>query len=184
MSKDTLYVMREGCTETGLFELIEYVQSFINTTNSTMIEIGSYAGESTEIFAKHFKKVISIDPFCNNYDDNDVTSTNFMELTDVYKVFCERISKYNNIVHIRKTSDDAIEELSNIKIALVYIDGLHTYNQVIKDIKNYKPLLDKNGFMAGHDYTPHWQGVLQGINETLGLPDQTFRDGSWIKLIE
>ena len=181
MSKDALYVMREGYTKVGLEELIEYVGSFINTKESTMIEIGSYAGESTELFAEHFKKVISIDPFYNNYDANDITSTSFMDLTDVYKVFSERISKYENIIHIRKTSDDAVEELSNAEVALVYIDGLHTYDQVLKDIKNYKPLLRREGFMCGHDYTPHWQGVLQAINESLGVPDQTFQDGSWVK---
>ena len=37
--------------------------------DETIVEIGSYVGDSTMIFAKRFFNVISIDPFVNGYDD-------------------------------------------------------------------------------------------------------------------
>jgi predicted O-methyltransferase YrrM len=181
-NKKTLYIMRDSRYQQGLKDLIKYVNSFSNTKEMTMIEIGSYAGESTEIFAQNFKQVIAIDPFQNDYDPNDITC-NYMDLTDVYYNFISVIENYENITHIRKTSDDAIEDLKNHKVDFIYIDGLHTYEQVKKDIANYKNLLKENGFISGHDYHEVWKGVVNAINESLGKPDNTFSDTSWIKKI-
>ena len=178
--KDKLYTMRDSHYTQGLVDLINYISKFSNTNDMTMIEIGSYAGESTELFSKHFKKVISIDPFIDNYDPNDITCQ-FMDLNRVYDVFSQRISVLDNVVHIRETSDDAIK-LLNDNVDFVYIDGLHTYDQIKKDITNYLPLI-KKGFIAGHDYHPVWKGIIDGVNELLGSPDETFCDTSWIKKV-
>ena len=170
--------MRNGIYEQGLLDLINYIG---DTKNKTMIEIGSYAGESTQIFAQYFGKVISIDPYINDYDLND-PACNHIDFNDVYQAFLKNISNYKNIFHIRQTSDEVITNL-DIKVDLVYIDGLHTYEQVIKDINNYKPIINKGGYIAGHDYHYNWQGVINAVNETIGKPDATFKDTSWIKKI-
>jgi len=181
--KDKLYIMRDSVYANGLKNLISYINEIRPTKDMTMIEIGSYAGESTEIFSEHFKNIIAIDPFINDYDKNDPTCK-YMELTKVYNTFIEIVNKYNNISHIRKTSDDAIYSLKNIQVDFVYIDGLHTYEQVKKDITNYFPLINRNGFIGGHDYHPVWQGVKDGIHELIGTPEKTFIDTSWIKQIK
>lgn len=182
MSKDKLYIMRSGYTKTGLEEMIRYIGNVIDIKESTIIEIGAYAGESTEIFATKFKEVITIDPYVNDYDKNDA-ACQYMDLVDVYKVFQSVTSKYPNIKHIKKTSDEAFEELQHIKVDVVYIDGLHTYEQVKKDILNYMPMIKSNGFLSGHDYSEHWGGVVQAISETIGNPEKVFEDTSWIKKI-
>jgi hypothetical protein len=179
--KNELYIMRNPHYTTGLLDLIQYINNYSSTYDMTMIEIGSYAGESTELFSKHFKKVISIDPFINDYDPNDITC-DYMDLDKVYNVFLQRISPLSNVIHIREISDNAVTLIKN-KIDFVYIDGLHTYNQVKKDILNYIPLINQ-GFIAGHDYHPVWQGIIDGVNELLGTPDATFCDTSWIKKIK
>jgi predicted O-methyltransferase YrrM len=181
--KDKIYVMRNIQYREGLEHLINYVNTFSDTKNMNMIEIGSYAGESTELFAKHFNNVIAIDPFFNDYDKNDITCE-YMDLTEVYNTFNSVISKYNNITHIRKTSDDAISQLKDIKVDLIYIDGMHTYDQVKLDIQNYLPIIKDSGFICGHDYHPVWQGVVNAIQEKLGTPDKLFQDTSWIKKID
>jgi hypothetical protein len=106
-----------------------------------------------------------------------------MKLEDVYHEFNERISKYDNIKHIRKTSDDAISDLNGYNFQFVYIDGLHTYEQLKKDIYNYKKLIEPSGFIGGHDYHSNWSGIIKGVDEVFGKPDLTFKDTSWIKKI-
>ena len=179
--KNKLYVMRDTQYTQGLIDLIEYVNKFSPTNEMRMIEIGSYAGESTELFSKYFKHVTSIDPFINDYDPNDITC-NYMDLDKVYNVFKNRISMLSNVSHIKKTSDDAIFDL-NEKIDFIYIDGMHTYDQIKKDITNYLPLLNSSGFISGHDYHPVWGGIVKGVEELLGIPDNVFSDTSWIKKI-
>jgi len=168
--------MRGGISTDGLLDMISYLG---DTSHMTMIEIGSYIGESTILFAEKFKNVISIDPFLNNYDENDKASY-IADFELVYNKFLENTSKYNNIINIRKTSCDAVDDIKE-KIDFVYIDGLHTYEQVKKDINNYRKLIKDGGTIGGHDYSNHWIVVMNAVNESLGMPDKLFIDGSWIK---
>jgi predicted O-methyltransferase YrrM len=180
---DELYVMRDEIYSKGLIDLINYLNTFGDTKKMRMIERGSYAGESTIIFAKYFKEVIAIDPYINDYDLNDITCYH-RDLGKVYETFLSNIETFNNIKLIKSTSDDAINELKNESFDFVYIDGIHTYEQVNKDIDNYLPLIKKNGFIGGHDYHPVWSGVMQSINEKVGEPNKTFQDTSWVIKID
>jgi hypothetical protein len=177
---DKLYVMRDEVYSIGLKNLIKHIQNFYDTKNMDMIEIGSYAGESTQIFANHFNNVIAIDPFINDYDPNDVTCS-FMKLENVYHEFKNVVNKFNNIEHIKKTSDEAFKDISSKSFHFVYIDGMHTYDQVKKDILNYLPLIKPNYFIGGHDYHENWIGVVNAVHEVIGKPDMIFEDTSWIK---
>ena len=55
--------------------------------------------------------------------------------------------------NIRKTSDDFFRE-NNDKFDIVFIDGLHTYEQVKKDILNSVNFLNENGIILVHDCMP------------------------------
>jgi predicted O-methyltransferase YrrM len=179
---DRLIQMRPEESEKGLLSMIEYINNITPTSNMSMIEIGSYAGESTKIFCKNFKDVISIDPYMEEYDMNDAACHN-MKLGKVYDVFIESTFDIKNLKHIRKTSDDAVINFRGRGVDLVYIDGIHTYEQVKKDIQNYLPHIKIGGFISGHDYHPHWSGVVKAVDEVLGKPDKVFEDYSWVKRI-
>lgn len=177
--KNELYIMRHDFI--GLQEIVDHINQFSNTKEMHMIEIGSYAGESTQFFSKNFKSVLSIDPHLNNYDPNDATC-HYLDFNEVYNIFYNRIKDINNIKHIRKISDEAINDIKEQKFDFIYIDGLHTYDQVKKDITNYKNVIKQNGFIGGHDYQPGWAGVVKAVDDILGKPDKTFQDSSWIKI--
>lgn len=179
--KDVLYQMRGGILDKGLSDLIYYMNQFINTKEINMIEIGSYSGESTTKFAQYFKNVVAIDPFIDDYDPNDLIME-YAPMSVVYESFQNNISKFNNIIHIKEISDVAIDLLPNMKFNFVYIDGLHTYEQVKKDIQNYIPLIEI-GFISGHDYHISFPNIVNGVIESVGFPDKVFDDSSWIKNI-
>lgn len=42
---------------------------------------------------------------------------------------------------------------------LIFIDGDHSYEGVMRDIKNYAPMLSKFGIFAMHDIAAEWTGV-------------------------
>lgn len=172
-------IMRDKTSSEGLLDMIKNLG---DTKDKVMIEIGSFIGESTVIFAQHFKEVIAIDPFLCDYDPNDPTSK--FNFDDVYKEYSRRVSPYTNIKTLRMTSDEALEVLKNDKYDFVYIDGLHTYDGVKTDIINYQPLVKPGGVIGGHDYTdkiPHIIGVYNAVNEMFTTPDKVFKDNSWIK---
>jgi hypothetical protein len=164
----------------GLTELVKTIEATHNTKDFTLIEIGAYAGQSTTFFAGFFDRVITIDPFISDYDPLD-PACKFMPLESVYENFLNNTSKHNNILHIKKTSDEAIEELRDTNnILAIYIDGLHTYQQVKKDIQNYKDLILSDGYLCGHDYhKQQWKGVCDAVDE-FRVPDMVFSDSSWM----
>ena len=177
---NNFYKMRDGEQEDGLLSMIDDLG---DTKNMTMIEIGSYLGESTIMFAQKFKKVITIDPFIDNYDDSEYPKE-YTPLSLVYEKFLENISNYSNVFHIRKKSDDAIFDIID-KVDFVYIDGHHTYEQVKKDIINYKKVIKDGGIIGGHDFSDVWQErVVKAVEEYLGWPDKIYEDYSWVKKLK
>ena len=175
-------IMRDQYSTEGLLDLIKELG---DVSDKTMIEIGSFIGESTVIFAEHFKHVNAVDPFLADYDPQDPTS-NF-NFDEVFEEFQDRIEEKKDKVTIYKMySCDAVVSLKDDTYDFVYIDGLHTYEGVKEDIINYLPLVKKGGVIGGHDYgTPHTHllGVTKAVDEVLGKPDKTFKDGSWIKYL-
>jgi hypothetical protein len=163
----------------GLLDLIEYINKYSDTKKMSLVEIGSYLGESTVIFAQNFAGVSSIDPFLGNYDVDDfIGSRGDDEFNLFYEKFKENISNYTNISHFKMRSDDFKSES---KFDVVYIDGEHTPDQVRKDIINFLPMIKIGGFISGHDYYEDNGFVKDVVNDIFGKPDMIFQDYSWIK---
>ena len=165
----------------GLQDLCDWIKER-NKGEITLIEIGSYVGDSTEVFAKNFKTVYSVDPWETGYDDNDGASNSDMDAAE--NQFDELVKEYPNIIKNKAASLDFINRIEDNSIDVVYIDGNHQYEAVKKDIIAWLFKVKKGGFICGHDFgnKPH-PGVEKAVLETIGKPDMTFRDTSWIKRI-
>jgi hypothetical protein len=174
--------MRSGDYLHGFQSFIEYLKLTRDVSQMTIVEIGSYVGQSTTMFADVVKHVISIDPFMNDYDESDGACHAADIPTVVYNKFLENIAPYNNITHIRKTSDDAVVDIKN-QVDLVYIDGVHTYEQVKKDIANYRGFIKHGGLLCGHDYESNFQGVIDAVDESFGKPNFKFIDHTWVVIL-
>ena len=175
-------IMRDAAGTEGLLDLIKELG---DNSNKRMIEIGSFVGESTVLFAQSFGSVTAIDPFIKGYDHKDPTSYSF-DFDDVYQSYLDRTKDYTNIKTLKMTSNEGYEALKFNEFDFIYIDGLHTYEGVKNDITNFLRLVRKGGAIGGHDYTnkyEHLIGVYEAVNEMFGAPDKTFKDGSWIKYV-
>src|SRR5210317_460246 len=120
-----------------------------------------------EFFIGNFKKKISynfpqdyfrwdlIDYLIKKYDYND-----YLEIGCDRDQLFSRVNLENKIGvdpysggNIRKTRDDFFIN-NNKTFDLVFIDGLHTYTQVKKDILNSVKFLNINGIILVHDCLP------------------------------
>jgi len=175
------YPMREGIHYTGLMDMIKWINEIHPTSEMRMIEIGSYIGESTTIFADNFKEVISVDPYVDGYDKSDISTADvYAPFNEVYTEFLRNTIHYPNIKSIRETSENALKVLREEKWDLVYIDGAHTLEGVHFDILHYKDVIKEGGFLCGHDYG--WGNIRHNIGLLLDdKVDATFIDGSWIR---
>lgn len=165
----------------GMFQMLEYLEQNIYFEGHTeMIEIGSYMGESATMFASSnlFNTVTCIEPFEGEEEFNDIYGYDW-DL--VKKEFKTNTRYFDNIVLHEEFSYDISHIFKNESQDFIYIDANHSYEDIKKDIELYLPKVKKGGYIGGHDYIPHFSGVIKAVNEMLGEPDEIFRDHSWIK---
>ena len=186
----------------GLTHLIDYI--WVNyrkpahdkdiLTRWNMIEIGSYMGESAQMFASSglFRgEILCIDPWDLGDEPHweEDKDWRFVENEFYHNMrFWPKGSKADwcNIKVIKSKSQDCHELVLDRYYDFIYIDGDHSYEAVKRDIELYLPKLKKGGLIAGHDYDEKAFGdtTVKAVDDVLGKPDKVFMDSSWIKEIK
>jgi predicted O-methyltransferase YrrM len=129
------------CPAKGLPNLVKDIK------NPVGIEIGVCIGMTTTHLLDTILDLTlyGVDPY-EEYAQMGGREAAYLEILENTKEYGDRFKLY------RKTSDDASELFENETIDFIFIDGLHTYEQVKKDIENYYPKLKIGGLCSGHDY--------------------------------
>ena len=163
-----------GFRNNRLFGLNDLIKENLDS-ESVVCELGSHVGSSSALFAYYCKLVYCIDVW--TYIKTDYIPE-FENDFDKYV-----LDNFNNVVKIKSTTIDAVKRFLDNSLDLVYVDADHEYESVKEDINNWLPKIKKGGFIAGHDFYGVNNGVEQAVIETIGKPDKTYEDSSWIKRI-
>ncbi len=130
-----------------------------------ILEIGSWAGGSAVIWAEAIKRfhhgkgfVLCIDPW-SKYDiggEGGVykVMNQALEKEEIFQLFLHNIKAlgHEDIIRwIRMKSEEILPFLRPESFDLIYLDGRHTYEQVLEDLKNAAPLLREGGILCGDD---------------------------------
>jgi hypothetical protein len=73
------------------------------------------------------------------------------------------VSSYVN--PIKSDSASYAENYDNNSMDFIFIDALHTYEGVKRDIEAYWPKVKKGGILSGHDYGSSHAGVVKAVDE-------------------
>jgi hypothetical protein len=126
-------------------------QFFKDMGCSVGVEIGVQRAAFTLELAKPGLKVYGVDPWLA-YKDYYVDE-NFKNRQEIIYEDAVRKTKDNpDIILLRKTSMEALEEFEDESIDFVYIDGHHGFKYVTEDIFEWSKKVKKGGFISGHDY--------------------------------
>jgi predicted O-methyltransferase YrrM len=110
-------------------------------TDTVVVEVGSYRGETTRLLAKATsRKLIAVDPFIG-YGASE----------EDYRIFRRNTSDLTNVIHERKCSGDAVRTWTHGAVGMIFIDAVHDYVNTAFDIEAWSPLLVKGGILALHD---------------------------------
>lgn len=134
--------------------------------NNRYAEIGVARGEFTKYILNNteLKELFLIDPY-KNFDINEFTDAmNFYDMENEYKICKHNLELYNNrIKFIRKTSNDALIDIDDNSLDVLYIDGNQRYQYVLFELKSYWKKMRKGGIIFGddiYDYDPINKDVL------------------------
>ena len=141
--------------------------------NTVGAEIGVWKGDSSELFLKtvkpsefHLVDPWSFDAFAENLSEeeyekeiqkysvltNGKDRASFEEYYDkIYESVKTRFKSYTNVVIHRKTSTEWFNTFDK-KLDWIYIDGDHTYDGCLNDLKNCLKVMKPNSVIFGDDY--------------------------------
>jgi len=126
----------------------------------TIVEIGSYLGNSTVYLARSGGEVHAIDPH------SPQSMTQLHPAGEVSECFLENLERFSVSDHVRYhrlTSLEAAREWNGQKIRLLFIDGLHTREAVLSDYHAWQRHLAHQHAVLFDDFL--WPEVDQAVRE-------------------
>lgn len=145
-----------------------------------MLEIGCWLGHSTAILARRCKDIGTKLYVIDNFKGNEGTPlAEYARDNNVRHKFIENMKALDlmdSIILFVMDSDNAFGMVP--KVDLMFVDAGHTYEQVIKDLRNFKARI-----VCGHDYESDTydenhinedyvngkhHGVIKAVNEVFG----------------
>lgn len=141
---------------------IQIVQALLDKIKAkTYLEIGTDYGSS--FFSVNTKRKIAVDPHFK------------LELRKKIKGIIVSVLKFRKEMFFEVTSDDFFLNHSNLfdnqKPDVALVDGLHTYEQSLKDVLNILKYLSSDGFIVLHDCNPE--------SQTEASPSALQSGGAW-----
>ena len=163
--------MRNKKTRHALLDLCEFLPFDI-----VGMEIGSFAGESSEVFIQSdkFRRLYCIDPW----------NTNACEQNNAEQRFDVVNSKYSSLIKCKGTLDDHYRNIDTVQFT--YIDARHEFEHTLKFIFQALLLSTVPCFIGGHDYNCRkFPGVTRAVNMIAGEKNLiTFEDHSFLTMIK
>ena len=152
------------------------------------VEIGVRKGELTTMMFERISSLTDaylVDPWSKEFLDRRgeartsakkrIFAPEAQEKTDqIYYGACRRIAKAAHKYQVqasvlRMTSMEAVKCVPDSSVDMVFIDGFHTYEAVVEDIREWKPKLKDGGILVGDDFNRHYPGVVKAVQEEGGF---------------
>tara|TARA_R100000900_G_scaffold84845_2_gene66790 strand:- start:85 stop:654 length:570 start_codon:yes stop_codon:yes gene_type:complete len=139
-------------------------RTLVDSLKDQNFHLGAEVGVRTGWYAKYIldntdMKMIAIDPWEPNAE--------LQHADRAYQECLKRLSPYGDRVEMVKAYSPAVTSTyKDGSFDFVYIDALHDYDSVKKDIVAWWSKIRVGGILAGHDYSPsQWPGVVHAVYE-------------------
>jgi hypothetical protein len=164
-------------------QLPTYLGNELKSKELKICEIGVYEGLYANVISSELplSEIHLIDLW--DPDGNDFFYSEFDD--DQMNGAYEKVrTRFNGNPNIKILKGDSKELFGNFKDGYfdwIYIDGDHSYEGVLSDLKNWFPKVKKGGVISGHDFDPDlgWEisskfGVNQAIDDFFKDTDEIY----------
>jgi predicted O-methyltransferase YrrM len=80
----------------------------------------------------------------------------------------ENLKNWNNVDTVKTFEGDSVDISNNFEdgfFDLVFLDGCHDYDYVMREIPAWKPKVKSGGMLCGHDYSIALKGVKRAVEK-------------------
>lgn len=136
----------------------------------TFVEVGCREGRTTGFLLENLPdlNIIAIDPWAPIANaDEDYKDWDFAKIE---REFWENVGEHlRRVVMHRAMSLDAVEHFTRNSLDIVFIDAAHDYDNCLRDIAAWWPLVRDGGYLCGHDYQHKFPGVMRAVAKAFPL---------------
>jgi predicted O-methyltransferase YrrM len=129
----------------------------------TVVEIGSFEGNSTIYLAMAGREVHAVDPHSRDSMSQLAGSVADSDPSDRFLRNLERFGVLDRVVYHRTDSAEAAETWTGEQVSLLFVDGMHTYDAVRSDYLAWRPLLAREHVVLFDDYL--WAPVQHAVDD-------------------
>ncbi|MDD5394923.1 MAG: class I SAM-dependent methyltransferase [Thiothrix sp.] len=153
----------------------------------TMVEVGVFLGRSLVYLASiaEAKKlnIVAVDNFCGSGNNEDVSKVVREHGGSILNAFTENLKRYGIYDRVTIYAGDSAgtaEGFRDGSFQFVFVDADHSYEAVKKDIAAWLPKIKSGGYIGGHDYAEHSEGVKKAVDEIFGSNVKLVSNQCWL----
>lgn len=139
------------------------------TKHRVIVEVGAYLGRTTVALADHVREGGIVYSYDDWYGPRD---TGVTDREGIFGRWMQHTSECRSLP-VAMTGDHRAPETPPRVPDLVFIDGSHEYEDVVRDITFWRAQLREGGILAGHDVD--WPGVARAL-DTVFTHDRVLKD--------
>lgn len=135
-----------------------------------VIELGSYEGRSTGLFALAGRHVYAIDAWSLEVADLSAYGHGAVAADEVFARFQSNLRqmRVEHLVSINRGLTHQIGQTWDEEGAILFVDAGHTYEDVSRDLAIWTPYLHRQGFLIMHDVLGDgYLGVTRAASELI-----------------
>ena len=165
---------KQTCTWFGSYGIVPHLAQIAQAQN--IVEIGVAYGYHADFICTNLPniKYVGVDPYLAGYDNEDIFCNDVQKLFQepqaqiamdrLFSVVSSNLEKFSGRARlIREKSWLGADLFEDGSLDIVYIDGDHTYEAVVKDLAAWYPKVKKGGIICGDDIG--WPGVKKAVDE-------------------
>ena len=142
---------------------ISVLTPYVKDLTGLLVEIGSFHGKSTLFFrlANPNIQILTID-VCNEtgilkeHDDGTIVIPDSID---------KAVLDQGNIFQVKGNSHDVVKRF-NWSIDFMFLDALHSYQDTLDSLNEWKVFIKPGHFIACHDYSTAFSGVIQAVKDS------------------
>jgi predicted O-methyltransferase YrrM len=133
-------------------------------------EIGCKEGRTTGFLLANLPhlRIIAVDPWKNI--ENGAESYSEWDWKKIERDFWHHVGEHKwRCKMLPMTSAEAIRQVDDGSLDLVFIDAAHDHANVVKDIRAWWPKVKEGGMVCGHDFQHTFPGVHRAVADCFNL---------------